>query len=94
MLQLIFQGLINPSVDDIKQAFAPFYTATSLSEATDINVLHELKEGLDEVGVYEWAEAMLHRRKEELELYKLFANDEAFKVSWRDSLQRLFEGGA
>jgi len=44
------------SVDDIKQAFDPFYTATSLSEATDINVLHELKNGLDDVGVYEWSE--------------------------------------
>jgi len=44
------------SVDDIKQAFDPFYTATSLSEATDINVLHELKDALDEVGVYEWSE--------------------------------------
>lgn len=40
-------------VDDIKAAFDPFYTATSLSGATDINVLHELKDTLDEVGVYE-----------------------------------------
>lgn len=44
------------STEDIKQSFDPFYTATSLSKATDINVLHELKERLDEVGVYEWAE--------------------------------------
>ena len=44
------------SVDDIKTAFDPFYTATSLSKATDINVLHELKDALDEVGVYEWQE--------------------------------------
>jgi type I restriction enzyme R subunit len=44
------------STDEIKTAFDPFYTATSLSQATDINVLHELKESLDEVGVYEWAE--------------------------------------
>jgi type I restriction enzyme R subunit len=43
-------------VDDIKTAFDPFYTATSLSEATNINVLHELKNALDEVGVYEWYE--------------------------------------
>lgn len=43
-------------VDDIKTAFDPFYTATSLSEATDINVLHELKDALDDVGVYEWQE--------------------------------------
>lgn len=44
------------TVDDIKAAFDPFYTATSLSEATDINVLHELKDQMDEVGVYEWSE--------------------------------------
>lgn len=44
------------SVDDIKTAFDPFYTATSLSEATDVNVLHELKTTLDDVGVYEWGE--------------------------------------
>ena len=44
------------STDDIKDSFDPFYTATSLSEATDVNVLHELKDVLDEVGVYEWSE--------------------------------------
>ena len=44
------------STSDIKAAFDPFYTATTLSEATDVNVLHELKGQLDDVGVYEWAE--------------------------------------
>lgn len=44
------------STDDIKKSFDPFYTATSLSEATDVNVLHELKDVLDAVGVYEWEE--------------------------------------
>ncbi|RUR13095.1 type I restriction endonuclease subunit R [Legionella septentrionalis] len=44
------------SVDDIKNAFDPFYTATSLSQATDINVLHELKDEMDDLGVYEWYE--------------------------------------
>ena len=44
------------STDDIKKSFDPFYTSTSLSKATDINVLHELKEYLDEAGVYEWSE--------------------------------------
>lgn len=43
-------------VDDIKASFDPFYTSTSLSGATDINVLHELKGTLDDVGVYEWTE--------------------------------------
>lgn len=44
------------SVDDIKASFDPFYTSTSLSSATDVNVLHEIKAVLDEVGVYEWYE--------------------------------------
>ena len=44
------------SVDDIKESFDPFYTATSLNSATDVNVLHEIKGVLDEVGVYEWYE--------------------------------------
>jgi type I restriction enzyme R subunit len=43
-------------VEDIKEAFDPFYTSTSLSSATDVNVLHELKSSLDEPGVYEWSE--------------------------------------
>ncbi|WP_347219362.1 type I restriction endonuclease [Chryseobacterium sp.] len=39
---------------DIKLSFDPFYTATSLSGATDVNVLHDLKETLDDSGIYEW----------------------------------------
>lgn len=41
------------STEDIKLAFDDFYTSTSLSKETDINVLHELKASLDDVGVYE-----------------------------------------
>ncbi len=44
------------STDDIKNSFDPFYTATSLTDTTDVNVLHELKDVLDDVGVYEWHE--------------------------------------
>lgn len=44
------------AIEDIQLAFDPYYTATSLSKATDINVLHELKYALDDVGVYEWYE--------------------------------------
>lgn len=40
-------------VDDIRASFDPFYTSTSLSKATDVNVLHELKGTLDDAGVYE-----------------------------------------
>ena len=41
---------------DIKAAFDPYYTSTTLNSATDVNVLHEIKDSLDDVGMYEWAE--------------------------------------
>ncbi len=41
------------TVDDIRHAFDDFYTSTSLSEPTDVNVLHDLREALAIVGVYE-----------------------------------------
>jgi type I restriction enzyme R subunit len=44
------------SVEEIERAFTPFYTSTSLSEPTDVNVLHDLKDALDDVGVYEQSE--------------------------------------
>lgn len=44
------------SSEDMKKSFDPFYTATSLNKATDVNVLHEIKATLDNVGVYEWSE--------------------------------------
>ena len=44
------------NIDDIKTAFDPFYTSTTLKEATDVNVLHELKETMDCSAVYEQAE--------------------------------------
>jgi len=62
------------STDNIKKSFDPFYTSTSLSEATDINVLHDVKDGLDEVGVYEWREV-----EQFVLLY--FSNAEAEKLS-------------
>ena len=40
-------------VEDIKASFEPFYTSTTLSEATDVNVLHEIKSILDDTGIYE-----------------------------------------
>lgn len=52
---LFVLDFFNP-VDEIKDAFDPFYTSTTLSQETDINVLHELKSNLDETGVYEWSE--------------------------------------
>ncbi|MDQ7014910.1 MAG: DEAD/DEAH box helicase family protein, partial [Gammaproteobacteria bacterium] len=62
------------SVEEIKAAFDPFYTATSLSEATDVNVLHELKVMLDEAGVYEWQEV-------EAFVVRFFNNDAAETLS-------------
>ncbi|WP_163397752.1 type I restriction endonuclease subunit R [Flavobacterium fluviatile] len=44
------------TIEDIQKSFDPFYTATSLSGATDINVLHELKDSLDDSGIYEQSE--------------------------------------
>lgn len=43
-------------VRDIQLSFDKYYTATTLSEATDVNILHEIKGNLDEVGVYELQE--------------------------------------
>jgi len=62
------------TVDDIKTAFDPFYTATSLSEPTDINVLHDLKADLDAVGIYEWSEVTAFNEK-------FFAKAEADELS-------------
>ena len=44
------------TMEDIKTSFDPFYTSTTLSSATDINVLHELKDSLDDSGIYEQSE--------------------------------------
>ena len=43
-------------IEDIKEAFDPFYTATTLSEATNLNVLHELKATLLGMGVFDMDE--------------------------------------
>ena len=43
-------------IEDIKASFDPFYTATSLKEETDVNVLHEIKSTLDDTGIYEQSE--------------------------------------
>lgn len=42
--------------EGIKDAFAPFYTATTLSEATDVNILHQLKNTLLSFGVFDMDE--------------------------------------
>ena len=62
------------STDEIKNAFDGFYTSTSLSDATDVNVLHELKGLMDDVGVYEW-----HEVNEFVDLY--FDNADAQDLS-------------
>jgi len=62
------------TVEAIQDAFDPFYTATRLSRATDVNVLHDLKDALDDVGVYEWDEVERFN-----ELY--FTNADAQRLS-------------
>ena len=42
--------------EGIKEAFDPFYTATTLSEATDVNILHQLKTTLLSFGVFDMDE--------------------------------------
>lgn len=44
------------TLDDIKAAFDPYYTATTLTEPTDVNVLHELRNTLLFVGVFDQAD--------------------------------------
>lgn len=62
------------SADDIKTAFDPFYTVTTLSEATDVNMLHDLLAHLDSVGVYEAAEV-------EAFIVRYFAGEDAQALS-------------
>lgn len=40
------------TVEDIKDAFEPFYTTTILSEETDANKLNDLQEALDDAQIY------------------------------------------
>jgi len=40
------------SVDDIKEAFEPYYSTTILSQETDANKLNDLQDALDDAGVY------------------------------------------
>lgn len=42
--------------EGIKEAFDPFYTATTLSEATNVNILHQLKTTLLSFGVFDMEE--------------------------------------
>lgn len=42
--------------EGIKDAFDPFYTATTLSEATDVNILHQLKNTLLSFDVFDMDE--------------------------------------
>ncbi len=44
------------STEDMKNAFDPFYTSTTLSEATDVNILHQLKSTLLDFGVFDMDE--------------------------------------
>lgn len=51
------------STDDMKRSFDPFYTATSLSGTTDISVLDNLRDDLNNADIYEWSEVESFCRK-------------------------------
>lgn len=51
-------------LEEMNDAFNPFYTATTLSEATDVNILHQLKTTLLSLGVFDMNEV-----NEFIELY-------------------------
>ncbi len=40
------------TTEDIRKSFEPYYTSTSLSSATDVNVLHDITDIINYVGVY------------------------------------------
>lgn len=44
------------TIEEMKESFDPFYTSTTLTEATDVNVLHEIKAAMDSTSIYEWHE--------------------------------------
>ena len=62
------------TADDIKKAFDPYFTGTTLSGATDVQVLHELKDTLDDTGIYEWYEVEAFCRR-------FFDGEDAQKLS-------------
>lgn len=66
---------------DIKNAFDLYYSSTSLLEATDVNVLHDLKDILDDSGVYE---------QSEIELF----NELFFRQENGEKLSSLIDGAA
>lgn len=75
------------TTEDIKTAFDPFFTVTSLSQATDVNVLHDLKATLDETGIYEWDEV-------ETFCQRFFDGEDAQRLSpLIDAAAERFNGG-
>ncbi len=43
-------------IKEIEKSFSDYYTSTTLSKETDVNVLHDVKATLDSASVYEWSE--------------------------------------
>lgn len=75
------------TTEDIRDAFDPFFTVTTLSGPTDVNVLHELKDALDNTGVYEWTEV------EEFS-YRFFNGEDAQSLSYLiDTAAERFNSG-
>ena len=59
------------SAESMKEAFDPYYTVTSLSGPTDVNILHDLRSTLLDAGVFEeediddFAELFFHKENAE-----------------------------
>ena len=51
------------TTEDIKDSFDPFYTSTVLTNATDISILDNLRDDLNNSGIYEWNEVELFNQK-------------------------------
>lgn len=51
------------TIEDMKASFDPFFTSTTLEQATDPNVLGELKDTLLDLGVFTWDEVELFNEK-------------------------------
>ncbi|WP_300658244.1 type I restriction endonuclease [Hydrogenophaga sp.] len=89
-LNRIFAGKTNTFVldfrnkaNDILKAFEPFYRTAALSNITDRNLPHVLREKLDGAHVYLWEEVEAFAK-----LYFSTRNDQAFQAHLKQALER------
>jgi type I restriction enzyme R subunit len=89
-LNRIFPGKTNTFVldfrnkaDDILKAFEPYYRTASLSNITDRNLPHQMREKLNGAQVYFWEEVEAFAK-----LYFSTRNDQAFQAHLKQALER------